>query len=164
MSDSMLSKVKDKAKSGKVLEVAVILLLAVIVAAVIFSAFGSSGEDGSTSSPEEYAQYLSSRLSSVLSQIEGAGEVDVFLTVASEGEKVIATESTVEPDGTVVTVPVFSGGDVIVLEEKYPQVTGVLIVAEGANDLNVRFALLEATSSVLNINQSIIKVYTKGSA
>lgn len=161
MSESVLSKVKDKVKSGKVLEIAVILLLAVIVAAVIFSALGSGGQE-ETYSSEEYAQYLSARLSSVLSQIEGAGEVGVFLTVASDGEKVIATESTVEADGTVTTSPVLSGGDVIVLEEKYPQVTGVLIVAEGANDLNVRFALLEATASVLDINQSIIKVYTKG--
>lgn len=162
MSESVLAKVKEKARSGKVIEIAVILMLAVIVAAVIFSALGGGREE--TSSSEEYAQYLSLHLASVLGQIEGAGDVGVFLTVASEGEKVIATESTVEEDGTVVTTPVLSGGDVIVLEEKYPQVTGVLIVAEGANDLNVRFALLEATASVLNINQSIIKVYTKGSA
>ena len=61
---------------------------------------------------------LGGRLASILSQIEGAGEVDVLVTVESDGEKVIATETTVEEDGTVVTVPVFSGGEVVVLEEK----------------------------------------------
>ena len=58
-------------------------------------------------------------------------------------------------------MPVLSGGEVIVLEELNPEITGVLIVAEGADNLSVRFALLEAAASVLNINQSLIKVYTK---
>lgn len=38
----------------------------------------------------------------------------------------------------------------------------MLIVADGADDLNVRFNLLEAAASVLDIDQSIIKVYTRG--
>ena len=160
MSESVVSRVGARLKGGKVLEVAVVLLLAVVVAAVIFCAVRGGGEE--TPSSQEYANVLGGRLASILSQIEGAGEVDVLVTVESDGEKVIATETTVEEDGTVVTVPVFSGGEVVVLEEKNPAITGVLIVAEGANNLDVRFSLLEAAASVLNINQSIIKVYTKG--
>ena len=160
MSESVVSKVGARLKGGKVLEVAVVLLLAVVVAAGIFCAVRGGGEG--TPSSQEYADVLGGRLASILSQIEGAGEVDVLVTVESDGEKVIATETTVEEDGTVVTVPVFSGGEVVVLEEKNPAITGVLIVAEGANNLDVRFSLLEAAASVLNINQSIIKVYTKG--
>ena len=160
MSESVVSKVGARLKGGKVLEVAVVLLLAVVVAAVIFCAVRGGGEE--TPSSQEYADVLGGRLASILSQIEGAGEVDVLVTVESDGEKVIATETTVEEDGTVVTVPVFSGGEVVVLEENNPAITGVLIVAEGANNLDVRFSLLEAAASVLNINQSIIKVYTKG--
>lgn len=75
---------------------------------------------------------------------------------------VLAMETTVNEDGSVTTKPVLVGGEVVVLEEKYPEITGVLIVSEGADDLSVRFSLLEAAASVLNINQSIIKVYTKG--
>ena len=160
MSESVVSRVGARLKGGKVLEVAVVLLLAVVVAAVIFCAVRGGGEE--TPSSQEYADVLGGRLASILSQIEGAGEVDVLVTVESDGEKVIATETTVEEDGTVVTVPVFSGGEVVVLKEKNPAITGVLIVAEGANNLDVRFSLLEAAASVLNINQSIIKVYTKG--
>ena len=74
----------------------------------------------------------------------------------------VATETTEHADGSVTTSPVLSGGEPIVLEECLPAVTGVLIVAEGADDLSVRFNLLEAAASVLDINQSLIKVYTKG--
>ena len=88
--------------------------------------------------------------------------MEVFLTVASEGEKVIAVETSESADGTITTTPVFSGGEPVILEELMPEITGVLIVAEGADDLGVRFDLIEASASVLNINQSIIKVYTMG--
>ena len=73
----------------------------------------------------------------------------------------IATEKIINEDGSVTETPLLSGGEVVVLEEKNPEITGVLIVAEGADDLNVRFNLLEATASVLDIDQSIVKVYTK---
>ena len=94
--------------------------------------------------------------------MEGAGNVEVVINARSEGELVLAMETTVNEDGSVTTKPVLVNGEVVVLEEKFPEITGVLIVSEGANDLGVRFSLLEAAASVLNINQSIIKVYTKG--
>ncbi len=161
MSESSTSKsLKSKIRSGKVLEILTVLILAVVVAALMLSYFTS--KDSETGSGETtYSAALEKRLGEILSQIDGAGEVDVFITVQSDGEKVIATETIVGEDGSVTTVPVLSGGDVIVLEELKPEITGVLIVAEGADNLSVRFALLEAAASVLDINQSLIKVYTK---
>ena len=108
------------------------------------------------------ASVLEEKLSKTLSQMEGAGNVEVVINARSEGELVLAMETTVNEDGSVTTKPVLVNGEVVVLEEKFPEITGVLIVSEGANDLGVRFSLLEAAASVLNINQSIIKVYTKG--
>ncbi len=161
MSDnSALEKIKTKVKSGKVIEILIVLVLAAVVFFIIFTSFGNEEKTASADSAA-YAENLENKLSSILSQISGAGKVDVFITAESEGEKVIATETIVDEDGTVTTTPVFSGGDIVILEEKNPEITGVLIVADGADDLSVRFNLLEATASVLNINQSIIKVYTR---
>lgn len=160
MSD-VLEKVKGKARTGKWLEILAVLLLAAVVVVILLSVWGGEKEtenDGGSG----YAEHVEQRLAQVLSQIEGAGAVDVFLSVRSEGTIVIAMESTVEEDGSVTTSPVLSGGEPIVLEECNPEITGVLIVADGANNLNVRFNLLEAAASVLNIDQSIIKVYTRG--
>ena len=153
-----LAKLKTKT-SGKLAETVFILLLIAVAALILFTSLG--GKEGEE--PEgSYARQTEKRLAAVLSQIEGAGEVEVFLTVRSEGELVVATETTEHADGSVTTSPVLSGGEPIVLEECLPAVTGVLIVAEGADDLSVRFNLLEAAASVLDINQSLIKVYTKG--
>ena len=153
-----LAKLKT-GTGGKLAETVFILLLIAVAALILFTSLG--GKEGEE--PEgSYARQTEKRLAAVLSQIEGAGEVEVFLTVRSEGELVVATETTEHADGSVTTSPVLSGGEPIVLEECLPAVTGVLIVAEGADDLSIRFNLLEAAASVLDINQSLIKVYTKG--
>ena len=154
------AKLGRKIKSGKLFEIVVVVILILVVAVIVFTTLTDRETSGSDSA--DYVQELETRLSKVLSKMEGAGEVSVFVTVASEGEKVLAVETVEEEDGTVTTTPILSGGEPIVLEELMPEITGVLIVAEGANDLNVRFNLLEAAASVLNINQSIIKVYTMG--
>lgn len=156
-------KLKEKLKRGKFLEIAVVLLLVVIVLAVFFTSFGGgpAGEDAAAS---DFVAETESRLKGILSKVEGVGDVDVFLTVASDGETVIATETTVSADGTVTTTPILVGGEVVVLEKKNPEITGVLVVAEGAENLGVRFRLLEATASVLDIDQSLIKVYAKDGA
>ena len=153
-------KIKGKMRGGKWLEILAVALLAVTVVAILLSAWGGESEEAADGSG--YAERVEQRLAQVLSKIDGAGSVDVFVSVRSDGTVVIATESIVGEDGSVTTSPVLSGGEPIVLEECNPEITGVLIVADGADDLNVRFNLLEAAASVLDIDQSIIKVYTRG--
>ncbi len=158
MNESEKSGLRAKLRSGKILEILVVIVLVVIVLVIVLSTFGEKDTQEKTAE-ETYALQLSAQLEEVLSQIEGAGNVKVMITVASEGETVLATETIENADGSVTTQPILVGGAVGVLEEKNPEISGVLIVADGANDLNVRFNLLEAAASVLNINQSIIKVY-----
>ena len=150
-------KFKEKCRAAHLMEIGVVLLLIVVVLAVFFTSFG--GEEEATD--ESQKTDVEAQLERILSQVEGAGDVDVFISFASDGETVIATETTVKADGSVVTAPVLVGGDVVVLEQKNPESTGVMIVAEGASRLAVRFQLLEATASALHIDQSLIKIYTK---
>ena len=159
MSDPANSgQAKKKWRFGKLPEILAVLAFIAVVAAVLLMSFGK-GTDVAVQ--EDHVSALEARLSTVLSQIEGAGKVDVVINTRSEGELVVAMETTVNEDGSITTVPVLVNGDVVILEEKYPEITGVLIVSEGADDLGVRFSLLEAAASVLDINQSIIKVYAK---
>ncbi len=159
MSDSANGQ-KKKLRFGKLPEILAIAVFVLAVAAVLlFSLRG--GENTAAETAIDYITVLEGKLSSALSQIEGAGEVDVVINARSEGELVLAMETTVNEDGSVTTKPVLVNGEVVVLEEKFPEITGVLIVSAGANNLGVRFSLLEAAASVLNINQSLIKVYTK---
>ena len=150
---------KKKLRFSKLPEILAIAVFVLAVAAVLlFSLKGSSAPEEAAA---DYIGILEGKLASALSRIEGAGDVDVVINARSEGELVLAMETTVNEDGSVTTKPVLDNGEVVVLEEKFPEITGVLIVSAGANDLGVRFSLLEAAASVLDINQSLIKVYTK---
>ena len=152
----MAGKLAEKLGRGKVAEIAVIAILVLVVLAVFFASFGGGGEDAGGESAD-----TGEELARILSRVEGAGDVEVYLTYASEGETVIATETQTAPDGTVTSAPVLVGGVVVVLEQKRPAIAGVLIVAEGARELAVRFRLLEAAAAALDVDQSIIKVYAK---
>lgn len=157
----MAGKLAEKLGRGKVAEIAVIAILVLVVLAVFFASFGGGGEDAGGEDAGGESADTGEELARILSRVEGAGDVEVYLTYASEGETVIATETQTAPDGTVTSAPVLVGGDVVVLEQKRPAIAGVLIVAEGARELAVRFRLLEAAAAALDVDQSIIKVYAK---
>ena len=119
-----LAKLKTKT-GGKLAETVFIILLIAVAALVLFTSLG--GKEGEE--PEcSYARQTEKRLAAVLSQIEGAGEVEVFLTVRSEGELVVATETTEHADGSVTTSPVLSGGEPIVLDTRQIKVLHILIL------------------------------------
>ena len=160
MSDSAQAGGLKKLKSAKLLEIMIVLIIIVIAAMVLYNLF--AGKDSGEDTASDYGTQLESNLERVLSGIEGAGTVSVMISFSDDGERVIAMETTTLEDGTVVTAPALVGGEVVVLEEKKPEISGVLIVAEGAGSLSVRFNLLSAAASVLDIDQSLIKVYTKG--
>ena len=161
MNDNKQEKGFKKLKSGRLLEIMVVVIIVVIVAIVLYN-FLTKRDDGGENVSADYETALEAQLGAVLSDIEGAGEVSVMINFSDDGETVIATETKVLEDGTVVTAPVLVDGEVVVLEVKKPEISGVLIVAEGADDLSVRFDLLSAAASVLDINQSLIKVYARG--
>ena len=151
-----------KLGSAKLLEILVISILAIIVIIALYNAFYKNKENVSTSGNAYYGSLLETKLTDVLSRIEGVGKVNVMIQFSDDGETVIAYESEEKPDGTITKTPVLVGGEVVVLEKRPPTIAGVLIVAEGAQNLSVRFNLIDAAASVLNINKSIIKVYENG--
>ena len=117
---------------------------------------------------------LTQELKIILSQIEGAGEVEVSITLASDGEKSYASNSVDEkreieesnPQGTVQeTVETkrsrdlaVTSGDALLIENKFPQVIGVLVVAEGAKYPVVKERLTAATATLLDIPSHKVSV------
>lgn len=80
------------------------------------------------------------RLIAVLSQIQGAGRVDVMITYDAEPQ---AAE-------TLALTPTSAAVE---------QVRGVMVVAEGAADLKVRLELARAVQTVLSVPASKVDVF-----
>lgn len=112
------------------------------------------------------ARYLEQRLSELLSAVMGIRRADVFVTLERGTRLTIAEESTYEQRNDIetrrTTAPalVRSGQSEspIILEEIWPQIRGVLVVADGAEDPQVRFQIAHAVQTVLQIEMYRIEV------
>lgn len=112
------------------------------------------------------------RLRSLLSQMQGVGKVDVMITYSTSRENVPAYDikknqsSTAEKDSEGGTRSISqeeydstmayedsSGGGKkpVILKELEPEVKGVLVVAEGADSVEVRERICNAVTVVLDI-------------
>ena len=112
------------------------------------------------------------KLRSLLSQMQGVGKVDVMITYSTTKEDVPAYDikknqsSTDEKDSeggtrsitqeeyesTLAYEDSSSGGKIpVVLKELEPEVKGVLVVAEGADSVEVRERIINAVTVVLDV-------------
>ncbi len=120
---------------------------------------------------------LEGRLEAILSQVENAGQVRVMVTYETGPEIVPALSVSTQEnassggaDGSSTTTqsktenqePVVvqgeSGSEPLVLVEKEPVVLGVLVVAEGASNIDVRIKLMDAVKTALQISADRIEV------
>ena len=115
----------------------------------------------SQNSVDSYVTNLEERLSKTLSKVKGAGKVSVIITVESGMETVLASKiiTTETPTGTEVEeTPLIVNGKTVVVKELYPKIVGVLIVAEGANNISVMNKIQQATISLLDIQLNQIEI------
>ncbi|MCR4442226.1 MAG: hypothetical protein QHH10_08570 [Peptococcaceae bacterium] len=124
---------------------------------------------------------LALQVSQILSQVEGAGKVAVSLTLDAGYEQDFARNvtndsSTVEERDTAggtrstttlnqKTEVVFAqgGGNALVTKEIGPKIRGVLIVAEGARDSEVKAKLIRAARALLDVPAHRVLVLPKES-
>lgn len=120
-----------------------------------------------TKSSQTVAEYsIDDKLSSVLSQVDGAGKVQVFLS-ALEGEETVFqsnNEQRTDSNGnelrsTIVTVSDSQRNESGLIKQiNPPTYKGAIIVCEGADDPAVQFALINAVSNVTGLGTNKISV------
>lgn len=128
---------------------------------------------------EDYAKRLERDLKSILSKIEGVGNVEVLITLNSDEEVVAAmdvvqsstTTNEKDSNGTVrevvqtesnnkiVTSQNPSGQNApIVLKRLMPEIRGVIVVADGAKDPRLRYEISSAVQTALGIPAYKVRV------
>lgn len=112
---------------------------------------------------------LEDRLSRILSQVEGAGEVSVMLTVRSGMERILATDQELseqeyerEAQRKTVVISGGSGEEVVLIGQNYPIFQGALVVCRGGEDPTVQLRLTKAVSALTGLSSNKITV-CKGS-
>ncbi|GAB7386825.1 stage III sporulation protein AG [Bacillaceae bacterium] len=132
---------------------------------------------------EAYEDEYETQLKEILEQIVGVGQVSVMINLESTEEVVVETnrssrqQTVKEQDGKngtrdtidqsreeqVVLVDSDNGQQPIIVKRIKPNVRGVLIVAKGAENLQVKKWILEAVQSVLDVPAHRISILPKKS-
>lgn len=159
-----MAKLLEKLKGKKWIEYLFLGVLSIVVILIFLSSVQKeTAKDSSVI--DEYVFSIENRLSTALSQVEGAGNVTVVITVESGMETVLATEKIVTENAdksvTITETPIIINGKTVVLTEKYPKIIGVLIVAQGADNILVMNKLQQATVSLLNIDINKVEILSK---
>lgn len=139
-------------------------------------------QDTAAQAMKQYAGEQEKELERLLSKVEGIGEVDVMLTIASSEEKrtlqqedhtsSMSRESDStggtrnQTQGSSKTEPVLVGEDgkePFVVQVQSPQVEGVLVVAQGAGSGVIDSEIIAAVEALFPIEPHKIKVMKMGS-
>lgn len=149
------------------------------------SPVGATSEDNLTVSSvssgsvtRTYEQQLETRVKNILKNVDGVGKVDVMIALYSSSEKVIRsdtnssgslTEETDSSGGTrrsessaysTTTIMEDSNGNStpVIEKEVYPEISGIVISAEGGDDPKVRSEISTAMEALFGLPAHKIKV------
>ena len=143
---------------------------------------GEKNPISETASAENYEERIESRLEEILSRAEGAGKVEVMVTLKSSEEKIVqedtslSTKKSEETDssgasrkqeeiteGMRDTFTFGSGEDPYVRKELAPEIEGILVLADGADRATVKAEIVDAVQALFPLPAHKIKVLKRGS-
>ena len=140
---------------------------------------GTQGAAGTDTATLTYEEQLEKRLSAILSQVAGAGRVEVMVTLESRGERIVekdtpesrkSVEETDSSGGSRTTDEQDWGEETVyyedgsggkspyVVRELEPNIEGVLVLAEGGDSAVVKQELLEAVQALFPIEAHKVKI------
>lgn len=126
-----------------------------------------------------YVESLEKRVEEIISGMEGAGKVQVMITVSDMGTEIlerdreVTTSNLEEVDNAggsrkntesgqreeVIYSRDADGNEIpYVVQRKLPEITGVVVIAEGAGNAKVKENIIEAVGVLFNLNEHRIKV------
>lgn len=131
-----------------------------------------------TSGETDYVLKLEMRLEELLSGVEHVGRVKVMITVSNTGERNVLQDGSRETeqktetdsaggtrisvseksDGTTVFYDIAGGSVPYILSETYPEVTGVVVLAEGSGTGSVDLDILNAVQVLFDVPAHKIKI------
>lgn len=140
-----------------------------------------SGMELEKSNNMSYQTKVQYQLKEILSSIEGVGDVDVMVTIENEGESEIAysknesqsvTKEKDDQGGERVTdqkeisnTPVMSnmnsGNTPFVTKEDMPEISGVMVVADGAKNPEIKYQLSQAVQTALGLPSHKVVIYAR---
>lgn len=139
---------------------------------------GSSSDQCTTTSSEEYVKQLEEKVQTLVEKISGVGSSNVMITLENGVENVYANSEKKSTDNTtdssssgtskatdknnteqnVVVVDGKDGKQALVVTQKEPTVKGVVVVCDGGDNLTVVQDVTDAVTTALRITSNRVTV------
>lgn len=108
--------------------------------------------------PNDYAAELEQRLAALLCQAEGAGRVEVMVTLAGGEQTVYAKDRRSAADGTQQEELALPGGTALVESVSMPRIQGVAVLCEGGGSPAVQSRVTDIVQALTGIGTNRITV------
>ena len=116
-----------------------------------------------------YKAEIEQELSEIIEKIKGAGKVSVMVTLSDNGNTYYATDEKTDSksDSKVREMThVFSDEgnkkEALIVRKTEPQISGVLICASGAGNIEIRKNIISAVSALTGVKSHRIEVLERG--
>lgn len=160
--------IKSKNKVKLFVAIGIIGIILILMSEIIPQGTGetkSSVPENEDSSYSEYVVSLEEKTQDIVGSIEGVGNCKVMITLKDTNESVFAKNSEENKDNSSYSknyeYVLYDGQDgetPVLVKQYFPQVQGVAIVCEGADNTVVRESIINSVSSLFNIPTSRISV------
>ncbi|GKX66151.1 stage III sporulation protein AG [Inconstantimicrobium mannanitabidum] len=139
----------------------------------------SNNDNNQSAALKNYEEAQKIELKNILREVQGIGNVEVMISFESGETKVPAMDSNTQSstteetdkeggkrvtnqktDGDKVVMSSSNGGNEPLIVKTYkPKITGVMVVAEGADDSKVKYDIAQAVSTLYGIGLDKVNVY-----
>lgn len=166
----------QKIRSVRHIELIIVAALCVILIVAYFAYEEFSG--GTNAETSDGGEDTAEKVAAIISEIEGVGKCEVLITYDGSDSYVIAydeeTVTTVTTDSddnssrvvensTTMSSPVIITSDgrqqPLIISTKPAAIEGIVVVAEGGDDVYVRIRIIDALCALLDVDGGKIKVY-----
>lgn len=152
----------------------ILILFIVGMALILLSYLPSKSENTSSDFSEtKYIKTLEQKISSMVSMIDGAGDSAVIINLSSTTESVYVkenkkyfdnddTKTKSETEDSIITMKDKNGNEyALVTKQIMPKISGVTVVCDGGNNIDVKNSVVNAVSTLLGVGANNVCVIAK---
>ena len=170
---NLKEKISNLQSRPKIVKVIIIILICLIALIYVFDLFETDKNENTTTQYgidiNNYKSELERSLMDALENISGVGKVKVMITFKSNQEIIYECESEYSSNNNgenkqysqsnkTVMKDTGNTNDGLIKKINEPQINGVLVICDGASDVNVKTKVTEAVKKLFSISNARVCV------
>ena len=152
----------NQAKGNKKFKIEYVLVGLILISIIAILFFNGNLTNSSNQVETTYQKNLQNDLNEILSQIQGVGKVNCYISFDGDVEEVfLKNTTTINKNDTVEIVEevVLVNGKPYSTKNQYPSIRSLTVVCEGGDDIYVKTIITNVLTSALDVPVEKIQIY-----